>query len=150
VPKASQVKPASAPRAEQAKEAAAAPRAPTPAPRADQANDTPADVPIADPKAMLSRLRNAREQRERHQPAARERVAKNLNEPVEQRFAPGDQVRCPPFGDGVVRESRVEKGREILIVDFPNVDNMRIDTTTRHVRRLDDDAEGPVDDDYPL
>ncbi|NJM04969.1 hypothetical protein HC891_00150 [Candidatus Gracilibacteria bacterium] len=69
--------------------------------------------------------------------------------PGVQRFAPGDKIRCPPFGDGVVRESRIEKGREILIVDFPMVEDMRIDTTTRHVRLLDDNAE-IVDDELPL
>jgi hypothetical protein len=120
---------------------------------AGRANSTEApapEVPIADPKAMLNRLRNAREQRERRQPVARERIAKSIDESVVQRFTAGDKVRCPPFGDGVVRESRVEKGREILIVDFPEVEDMRIDTSSHHVRQIDDEDREVVEDDFPL
>ncbi|HEU5100398.1 MAG TPA: hypothetical protein VFU22_15325, partial [Roseiflexaceae bacterium] len=75
-----------------------------------------------DANARIERLRRQRQQREAQQ-AASERVSRpaprSEGDPaVEQRFVAGEKVFCLPYGDGVVRESRIEDGQELLTVNF--------------------------------
>ncbi len=69
-----------------------------------------------------------------------------MNEPddVEPRFAAGDRIFCLPYGDGVVRDSRIEGGRELLTVSFPNHGDLMIDPAVSLVRKLED---APDEDD---
>jgi len=64
--------------------------------------------------------------------------------PVEQRFAAGDRVFCLPYGDGSVRESRIEDGRELLTVAFPEHGELTIDPLVSLVRKIE---QAPPDDD---
>jgi hypothetical protein len=111
--------------------------------------DAPApDQDLPDASALIERLRRQREQREgsasrvTHQPPRRDRSTPA----IEQRFAPGDRIFCLPYGDGVVQESRVAEGRELLLVDFPDHGALEIDPAVSLVRKLEDDFPAPEDD----
>jgi DEAD/DEAH box helicase domain-containing protein len=112
----------------------------TPAPEPDEG--------LPDASALIERLRRQREQREggrgrvARQPAPRERSSAA----VEQRFAAGDRIFCLPYGDGVVQESRVDDGRELLLVEFPDHGALEVDPAVSLVRKLEDDSPA-VDDD---
>jgi hypothetical protein len=54
---------------------------------------------------------------------------------VELRFAAGDHIFCLPYGDGIVQESRIEEGREVLLVNFPNHGDLTIDPAVNFVRK---------------
>ena len=64
---------------------------------------------------------------------------------IEQRFAVGDGIFCLPYGDGVVRASRIEDGQELLTVTFPAYGDLTIDPAKSLVRKLDNAA--PEEDD---
>ena len=97
---------------------------------------------------MIERLRRQREQREAQAGSASKRAERRPNQPaapVEQRFAAGDRIFCLPYGDGVVRASRVEDGQELLTVNFAAYGDLTIDPAKSLVRKLDD--AGPAEDD---
>jgi hypothetical protein len=111
----------------------------------------PDDERPPDPAALIERLRRQRQQREAQQGAARptanrsnSRADSTENEAVEQRFAAGDRVFCLPYGDGEVRASRVDRGRELLVVAFPNHGELTIDPSVSLVRKLENTQ--PEDD----
>jgi hypothetical protein len=119
------------------------PRSPSPArPSADE--DAPPDA-----NALIERLRRQRQQREAEQSARerpnRPRPRDEDDSAVEQRFAAGEKIFCLPYGDGVVRESRVEDGQELLTVSFASYGDLTIDPSKSLVRKLDDAA--PEEDD---
>ena len=99
---------------------------------------------------MIERLRRQRQEREAQRaapPAApsRER-APSLRVPVpELRFAAGDRVYCLPYGEGLVRASRLDDGREMLEIDFPSYGELTIDPSVSFVRKKG--PEQTVDDD---
>jgi DEAD/DEAH box helicase domain-containing protein len=106
------------------------------------------DIP-ADANALIERLRRQRHQREAAQ-SANERASRpqqhaSNDSVVEQRFAAGDAIFCLPYGDGVVRASRIEDGQELLTVNFPAYGDLTIDPAKSLVRKLDNAA--PEEDD---
>jgi hypothetical protein len=105
-----------------------------------------------DPAALIARLRRQRQQREAAQAASsRSRERRNEHKrgdagaAVERRFADGERIFCLPYGDGVVQDSRVEDGRELLTVAFPEHGELTIDPAVSLVRKLEDAA--PDEDD---
>jgi hypothetical protein len=110
------------------------------------------DEPPPDPAALIARLRRQREQREAaqpHQPSGAaqrtDRAAAAADAATTPRFAVGERIFCLPYGDGVVRASRIEGGRELLTVAFPEHGALLIDPAVSLVRKLEDAA--PDDDD---
>jgi hypothetical protein len=106
----------------------------------------PADEP-PDASALIERLRRQREQREasqqkRQPPARAPQVERG---PVVQRFQAGDRVFCLPYGDGVVHESRVENGNEMLIVTFPDYGDLEVDPAVSLVRKVEDTRDDDGD-----
>jgi hypothetical protein len=61
------------------------------------------------------------------------------------RFTVGDRIFCLPYGDGLVRASRVDQGRELLTVAFPDYGELEIDPAVNLVRIIE--ADQPADDD---
>jgi DEAD/DEAH box helicase domain-containing protein len=114
-------------------------RQPPPPPR--QATPEPEDAPNAD--AMIARMRRMREQRaaaqQRGQPRANSgaRPTASSDAPPEPRFATGDRIFCLPFGDGVVRASRIVGDKELLQVAFADHGEITIDPAVSLVRRLE-------------
>ncbi|MEO7908794.1 MAG: helicase [Roseiflexaceae bacterium] len=106
------------------------------------------DVP-ADANALIERLRRQRHQREAAQSvnerASRPQPHVDNSSLVEQRFAAGDAIFCLPYGDGVVRASRIEDEQEILTVTFPAYGDLTIDPAKSLVRKLD--TATPEEDD---
>jgi len=101
-----------------------------------------------DANALIERLRRQRHQREAEQSAnerARRPQHADNDSPVEQRFAAGDGIFCLPYGDGIVRASRIEDGQELLTVTFPAYGDLTIDPAKSLVRKLDHAA--PEEDD---
>ena len=102
-----------------------------------------------DPRAMIERLRRQRQQREaevlgdRHT-AAPGRPRPAADTPVEPRFAAGDQVFCLPYGEGVVRSSQIDEGRELVQIAFPSYGELTIDPSVSLVRKV---SSQPYDDD---
>jgi hypothetical protein len=108
---------------------------------ADRANRQPEEAP-PDPAALIARLRRQREQREaRSAPPPRPRPQAGEPGEVEPRFVAGDRIFCLPYGDGVVRDSRIEDGRELLTVDFANHGDLTIDPAVNFVRKQEDVSE---------
>jgi ATP-dependent helicase YprA (DUF1998 family) len=119
-----------------------------PAPKPERPAPAPDDGP-PDPAALIARLRRQREQREGQAGPgagsghhARQRRG---DAGVEQRFAAGDRIFCLPYGDGTVRQSRVENGSELLLVEFPDYGEIEIDPAVSLVRKIE--AAAPEDDD---
>ncbi|MBO9374434.1 MAG: helicase, partial [Chloroflexus sp.] len=110
----------------------------TPAPP-EPPSSTPSAEPLPDPEAILARLR----QRRGHAPSpAPGRPPRPLRESTgETRFQPGDRIICMPYGAGRVRESMMSEGREILLVEFDEHGELRIDPSINVVRRLASDNE---------
>jgi hypothetical protein len=100
-------------------------------------DDTPSD-----PAALIARLRRQREQREQRDARQAPRPPRGpvRREPgdVEPRFVVGDRIFCLPYGDGVVQESRIEGGRELLLVNFPKHGDLAIDPAVNFVRKQAD------------
>jgi hypothetical protein len=117
------------------------PARPAPAPQPAD-DDGPPDA-----NALIERLRRQRHQREAEQSAS-ERASQPQHtddSAVEQRFAAGDPVFCLPYGDGVVHDSRIEDGREMLTISFPAYGDLTIDPAKSLVRKLDNTT--PEEDD---
>jgi len=129
-------------------------RNPAPPARPEPTRPEPAPPPRSDDSApdanaLIERLRRQRHQREAEQ-SAHERPHRpqqhaDSASPVEQRFAAGDGIFCLPYGDGVVRASRIEDGQELLTVTFPAYGDLTIDPAKSLVRKLDTAA--PEEDD---
>jgi hypothetical protein len=132
-----------APRPEPAKPPAPPERTPPPAPPA-RADDEPPDA-----AALIERLRRQRQQREAQLGLAGQRGERKITPapapPAERRFAAGDRIFCLPYGDGVVQASRIEDGRELLTVAFPDHGALTIDPLVSLVRKIEDAP--PEDDD---
>ncbi len=94
-------------------------------------NDT-----LPDASALIERLRRQRQQREA-QHAPKQSPAAGQTSAVELRFTPGERVFCLPYGDGVVRQSRAEGGREMLTIAFPSFGELTIDPAVSLVRKLE-------------
>jgi DEAD/DEAH box helicase domain-containing protein len=90
-----------------------------------------------DAAALIERLRRQREQRERskHREMHAQPAPETDSEP---RFTTGERIFCLPFGDGEVLESRIEAGREVLVVRFPDYGELTIDPALSLVRKLDE------------
>lgn len=89
-----------------------------------------------DAAALIERLRRQREQRE--QTKGRMTRPAPASEAGEQlRFATGDRIFCLPYGDGEVLDSRLDHGREVLIVRFPDYGELTIDPALSLVRKLE-------------
>jgi len=102
---------------------------------------------------MIARLRRQRQQREAMQQGSgvgherrNERAEPENRMAVEPRFARGDRIFCLPYGNGLVRASRIEGGRELLTVVFPEHGELTIDPGVSLVRKLED---APPADDQP-
>ena len=106
----------------------------------------PAMETSSDPNALLEKARRLREQREaqlrREQPPVR-RVVNSEPEIVESRYKPQDRIFCVPYGEGVVLKSRVRDGRELLLVQFPELGDLRVDPAVNAVRLI---AEAQTED----
>jgi DEAD/DEAH box helicase domain-containing protein len=118
------------------------------APQPDSAAPRRAGAPAPeeappDPAALIARLRRQREQREG--PPTQQRPQPDQAGEVEQRFAAGDRIFCLPYGDGTVRESRIEGGRELLTVDFASHGDLTIDPAVNFVRKQEDAPEAQDD-----
>jgi hypothetical protein len=105
-----------------------------------------------DPEALIARLRRQRQQREaahgmsgRRQDRGGDHLETDTGEAIEPRFAAGERIFCLPYGDGVVRASRIEGGREMLTVAFPDHGELTIDPAVSLVRKIDDAP--PAEDD---
>lgn len=125
----------------------AAPDLGVPRPQARGQRDNEPDA-RPDPAALIARLRRQREQREATRAAHKAQPARHADQPpeVEPRFAAGERVFCLPYGDGVVQASRVENGREVLTVVFPDYGELTIDPSVSLVRKL---ADMPRDEGDP-
>ncbi|MDW8405200.1 MAG: helicase, partial [Chloroflexus sp.] len=105
-------------------------------PAAQPATPPPAEEPaMPDAEAILARLR---QRRARDEPAApaRPQTAAAGTPPPEPRFQPGDRIICMPYGAGQVRFSMINGDREILLVEFDEHGELRIDPSVSVVRRL--------------
>ncbi|ACL25745.1 hypothetical protein [Chloroflexus aggregans] len=96
----------------------------------------PSEEPtVPDAEAILARLRQRRSRLETETPRRSEAPASG-NSTFEPRFHPGERIICMPYGAGKVRLSLVNGDREILIVDFDEHGELRIDPSVSVVRRL--------------
>ncbi|HEX5688673.1 MAG TPA: hypothetical protein VFX76_01650, partial [Roseiflexaceae bacterium] len=122
------------------------PPPPTPPSQRPGKSAPPPDDAPPDADALLARLRRQRAQREAQQGTQRRAPQSRNEEPaeVEQRFAAGDRIFCLPYGDGEVKESRVEDGREILTVNFANHGDLQINPAVNFVRKVE---QAPEEDD---
>jgi hypothetical protein len=66
---------------------------------------------------------------------------------VTSRFAPGDRVFCVPYGEGVVQKTRIRDGRELLLVSFPDLGDLRVDPAVNAVRVIAPADTGDADPD---
>jgi hypothetical protein len=127
------------------------PRGAVPDARPEQAPQPSDEEGPPDANALIQRLRRQRQQREAEERSmSAEAGQRPTSRPsddaaVEQRFVAGEKVFCLPYGDGEVRESRVEDGRELLTVNFPAHGDLAIDPAVSLVRKLE--AAPPEDDD---
>ena len=116
-----------------------------------QRNEQPAK-PVeatADPRAMLEKARRLREQREAEARVAQPITRSSTNqaaEPSESRFKQGDRVHCVPYGEGVVQKTRIRDGRELLLVQFPELGDLRVDPAVNAVRILRPEIQAEDDD----
>ncbi len=101
----------------------------------------PPPEPPPDAAAMIARMRRLREQREAaaraERPASAPPSPEPPGKPVEPRFQVGDQIFCLPYGYGTVKASRIEEGKELLDIDFPDYDMLTLDPAVSHVRRVE-------------
>lgn len=92
----------------------------------------------ADADAIVERLRRLRAQRQAAAQAAAPRQPPP-DEPGEPRFAPGDLIVCVPYGPGEVLDSRIEDGRELLVVRFATHGELTLDAALSLARYADRD-----------
>ena len=92
---------------------------------------------------MIARMRRLREERERQQAQTRPRtpVRPVENERPLLRFQPGQRVKCLPYGEGVVRDSRLVNGREQLTIAFRDHGAITVDPALSAVRLIDPPAD---------
>ncbi|NWG21087.1 MAG: helicase [Chloroflexi bacterium] len=90
---------------------------------------------MPDAAALIARLRRQRAQRDQQTRATP--AAPSGAPDVEPRFASGERIFCLPYGDGEIIASRIEGGREILTVRFPDHGDLTIDPAVSLVRKLD-------------
>ncbi|GAB4426431.1 MAG: helicase [Chloroflexi bacterium OHK40] len=95
--------------------------------------------------AMVARLRRMREQRQDALPLSPRRQQPNGGEP---RFAPGDTIVCTPYGRGEVVSSRVEDGRELLVVQFDEHGELTIDAAVSAARLADEPPSATAEPDF--
>ncbi|HBW51089.1 MAG TPA: hypothetical protein DEF47_14440, partial [Herpetosiphon sp.] len=116
-----------------------------------QRNEQPAK-PVeatADPQTMLEKARRLREQREAEARVAQPITRPSTNqaaEPSESRFKQGDRVHCVPYGEGVVQKTRIRDGRELLLVQFPELGDLRVDPAVNAVRILRPEIQAEDDE----
>ena len=97
----------------------------------------------SDPAQLLAKARRLREQREaelkrKTPPPKPVRPAQPAAEETETgRFKPGDRVFCVPYGEGLVKKTRIRNGRELLLVQFAELGDLRIDPQVNAVRLID-------------
>ncbi|NOK63383.1 MAG: helicase [Chloroflexi bacterium AL-N10] len=94
-----------------------------------------------DPEALIARLRQRREAHEATQKPQSARRRTKETKAVEPRFAAGEHIFCLPYGNGKIEESRIEDGREVLSVVFPDHGELTIDPAVSLVRKLDDEEQ---------
>lgn len=111
----------------------------------------------SDPAALLAKARRLREQREAEvrreqgpprRPAPQPAYASigDDEDGIESsRFSPGDRVFCVPYGEGVVQKTRIREGRELLLVHFPDLGNLRVDPAVNAVRLIEVPPESDPD-----
>jgi ATP-dependent helicase YprA (DUF1998 family) len=122
-------------------------RSQAPAAQPTPAHASPDQDAPPDPNALIERLRRQRQQREAEQSAAssksapRSQAQNSDDSQVERRFVAGEKIFCLPYGDGVVRESRVQDGRELLTVNFSSHGDLTIDPMVSLVRKLENAAQ---------
>jgi DEAD/DEAH box helicase domain-containing protein len=112
--------------------------------------EPPAEEARPDAAALIERLRRQRQQRESGQgrpdrPEPRPRAPFESTAPAEPRFKTGDRIFCLPYGDGTVRASRIDDGRELMTVHFPEHGELEIDPAVSLVRKLEDSAASEDD-----
>ncbi|NJN66107.1 MAG: hypothetical protein HC884_05020, partial [Chloroflexaceae bacterium] len=98
-----------------------------------------------DASAILERLQRQRQQQqEATGPASKQDSNSSLRRteerepfPVQPQFQAGDHIFCRPYGNGVVRTSRVENGHELLEVEFPEYGRLEINPSVSLVRRIE-------------
>jgi DEAD/DEAH box helicase domain-containing protein len=106
------------------------PERPAPAP-------APALV-VPNANAMIERMRLLRQQREKQEPhPATPQPQQRTASSAQTRFNVGNTVFCLPYGEGVVRESRIEDDSEILEVAFPEYGTLTIDPAVSLVRLVE-------------
>jgi DEAD/DEAH box helicase domain-containing protein len=94
---------------------------------------------------MVARLRRLREERELREPSPQPSLPLRESEPIEPRFATGDQIFCLPYGEGTVRSSRIMAGKELLTVVFPEHGELMVDPSISAVRKIEEPHEEPGD-----
>lgn len=120
-------------------------RAIAPEPPASMAEPPPAEgEAMPDAAALIARLRRQRAQREQQGSPAAEPSPAFAD--IQARFASGERIFCLPYGDGEIIASRIENGREMLLVRFPDHGELTIDPSVSLVRKLDT----PPDNDEAL
>ncbi|MEM8533630.1 MAG: helicase, partial [Chloroflexota bacterium] len=107
-----------------------------PVPELPQEDETPPD-----PEALIARLRQRREAHEATQKPQSSRRRTKETAAVEPRFVAGEHIFCLPYGNGRIEESRIEDGREVLSVVFPDHGELTIDPAVSLVRKLDDEEQ---------
>lgn len=92
---------------------------------------------------LIQRLRRQREQRGSGAVRAGrgEKTVPKTQPEVNLRYNSGDQVFCLPYGDGIVRESYIEDGRELLSIAFPDYGELTIDPAVSLVRKIGDNRD---------
>ena len=92
---------------------------------------------------MIARMKQLREQREKKPRGTAAPAARQQSGPTaEPRFKAGDTVFCLPYGNGVVNESRIEFGQEMLDVEFPDYGPLTIDPAISLVRLVEPAGDG--------
>jgi hypothetical protein len=100
-----------------------------------ESDERRASLPLR--RRLISRNRlpeSVRRHSNRRIARARRRRRQRQREP---RFTTGERIFCLPFGDGEVLESRIEAGREVLVVRFPDYGELTIDPALSLVRKID-------------
>lgn len=101
---------------------------------------------------MIARMRRLREQREaeQHKPEPRSAPTRSRpmdTEPVELRFHIGERVQCLPYGTGTVQSSRLDEGRELVVIDFPDYGEIEVDPAVSLVRSVSSSRDESSADD---
>ncbi len=111
----------------------------------------PEPSPVADPQAILARLRQHRSESERSEGERSNAdphrlAASSVSGTGEPRFHVGEQITCVPYGSGTVRTSLLVNGHEELEVEFVGHGIIRINPSVSHVRRTAPNASPAAPD----